>query len=766
MAGALHGIRVIDFGQYIAGPLAAVLLSDQGAEVIHVDPPGGPRWRHPADAFLNRGKRRLILDLKTSVGVTTAQRLIDSADVIIENFRPGVMERLGLGVQEMTQRNPNLIYSTIPGFAADDPRAGLHAWEGILDAATENCIPRAGEPPPEWDATRPTYSALTLASNFGAFLSATGIVMALIARQRSGKGQHVDVPLFDAMFTLIGHSGAYLNARGLQPPSGIHGRGAGAFQCADGKYVQFDTSSPRHLTWFARAAGITSAWGPDLLDPNRNQGAEVNQRLHARLRELFRTRSAAAWEEIGNLAGASIGWVRTATEWMHTAQAQKLGAVVQLDDPELGPTWMAGLAVHLSESPGAPQGPRHLPDADHATVLAALDRLPPRPVLRATEPDLAHPLQGMKVIDLCLALAGPTCGRLLLEFGADVIKVQAPHAGVGGYLNRGKRSLLLDLQRIEAQQIFWRMVDTADVVLENFSPGTADRLGIGYEEVRARRPDIIYTSLSCYGQIGPWRHGRGWERQGQAVTGIMERTGAIPAVLGPYNLVDIGTGVLGTFTTALGLYYRLRTGKGQHVQASLCQTATYHQTPYMLDYQGAAVHEPRGYEALGSSYLNRFYQAQDRWFFMAARPQQAPLLRAIEGLHIDRLNPLDISKIEQMLEDDFVHAPASVWAERLGRVGISAHEKITVAELMADPTVRSRRLSITQDVEGVGEVTMPGLSVHLSRTPMRLGDRCHQPGKDGPAILKELGLDEKLEALEKAWVIQTKDLPSAWGRGQ
>jgi crotonobetainyl-CoA:carnitine CoA-transferase CaiB-like acyl-CoA transferase len=765
MAGALKGIRVIDFGQYIAGPLAAVLLSDQGAEVIHIDPPGGPRWRHPADAFLNRGKQRLTLDLKTPSGVATARRLIDSADVVIENFRPGVMDRLGLGVQEMTRRNPGLIYNTIPGFAAADPRAGLRAWEGIVDAATENCIPRAGEPPPAWDATRPTYSALPLASNFGAFLSATAIVMALIARQRCGKGQHVDVPLFDAMFTLIGHSGAYGNARGWRPPGGIHGRGAGAFQCADGKYVQFDTSSPRHLTWFARAAGITVAWGADLLDLKRNQDAAVNQRLHARLRELFRTRTAAAWEEIGHRAGASLGWARTANEWIHTAHAQELGAVVQVDDPEFGPTWMAGLPVHLSASPGMPQGPRHLPDADRATVLEALDRLPPRPLLQAAEPGLAHPLQGMQVLDLCLALAGPTCGRLLLEFGAEVIKVQAPHAGVGGYLNRGKRSLLLDLRCIEAQPIFWRMIDTADVVVENFSPGTADRLGIGYEEVRARRPDIIYTSISCYGQRGPWRHGRGWERQGQAVAGIMERTGAVPAILGPYNLVDIGTGVLGTFATALGLYHRLRTGKGQHVQASLCQTATYHQTPYMLDYQGACSHEPRGYEALGTSYLNRFYRAQDRWFFLAARPQQAALLRVIEGLHMARLNPLDTGKIEQTLEEDFFHAAAAVWVERLTKVGIAAHEKVTVAELMADPTVRRRGLSITQEVEGVGAVTMPGLSVHLSGTPMRLGDRCHQPGADARAILTDLGLVEQLQTLENAWVIQTKNLPPAWGSG-
>src|SRR4030095_10468624 len=97
MTGALAGVRVIDFGHYIAGPLAAVMLSDQGADVIHVDPPGGPRWPTPADAFFNRGKRRITLDLKRADDLVTAQRLVDSADVLIENFRPGVMDRVGAG---------------------------------------------------------------------------------------------------------------------------------------------------------------------------------------------------------------------------------------------------------------------------------------------------------------------------------------------------------------------------------------------------------------------------------------------------------------------------------------------------------------------------------------------------------------------------------------------------------------------------------------------------------------------------------------------
>jgi len=756
MPGALDGVRVIDFGQYIAGPLAAVMLADQGADVIHVDPPGGPRWQHPSDAFYSRGKRRITLDLKQADDLAIANRLIDGADVVIENFRPGVMERLALGAEEMTRRNPRLIYCSMPGFAKDDPRAGLQAWEGILHAATDNSTPRAGEEPPEWDWTRPFFSAVPLASNFAAFLGATGIVMALIARERTGLGQIVEAPLFDAMFTLIGHSGAYVNSKGLHPPRPIHGRGAGSFRCKDGKSVQFDTSSARHLVWFAKEAGMTETWDPDLLDIVKLRDESLNQRLHAKLRELFLTKTAAEWEEIGNRAGAAIGWCRTVDEWIDTRHAQEIGAVVQLDDPELGPTWMAGLPAKLLSTPGGPQGPRHAPDADRTEILAEPPRQPEAPA--GIQPDLKNPLQGVKVLDLCVALAGPTCGRLLLEFGADVIKINAPKAGVGGYLNRGKESLLLDLESFEAQRVFWKLVEDADVLVENFSPGTADRLGIGYAEVKARKPDIIYTSGSCYGDGGPWL-GRGWERQGQAVSGIMERASDPPSVLGPYNLIDIGTGTLATFGTALALYHRLRTGEGQRVSASLCQTGTYQQTPYMLRYKGHVADEPRGYGALGTGPLNRFYQARDRWFFLAATKQNASKLNEVEGLAV---SGLDGAKLEAALADAFARNTASEWVKRLTKAGIAAQAVVPVKELMTDPYVRQRGLSVSQNVESVGETTAPGLSVRLSRTPMRLGEPPHRPGSDAPAILTRIGLADDLSKLEQQWLLQVNDLPAAW----
>src|SRR5688500_10047650 len=240
MPGVLGGIRVVDFGHYIAGPLAAVMLSDQGADVVHVDRPDAPSWRPDADAFLNRGKRRITLDLKQPDDLAVARRLVDHADVLIENFRPGVMARLGLDLAAARERNSKLITCSLPGFAADDPRAAMRAWEGIVDAATGNCRARVGEAPPDWDTSLPTYSAIPLASNFAAFLAATSVVMALIARRQTGRGQHVEIPLFHAMFTAIGPAGAYVTARGLREPTPIDLNGSGTYRCGDGRYIQFD----------------------------------------------------------------------------------------------------------------------------------------------------------------------------------------------------------------------------------------------------------------------------------------------------------------------------------------------------------------------------------------------------------------------------------------------------------------------------------------------------------------------------------------------
>src|ERR1700675_3307119 len=306
--GALDGVRVVDFGQWIAGPLAAMLLGDQGAEVIHVDPPGGPRWTTPANATFNRGKTRVTLDLKSDPGRAHAWQLIDSADVVIENFRPSVMDRLGLGSREAMERNPRLMYCSLPGFASDDPRASLPAWEGVLGAATGVYL-QAGEP---------RFTSVPISSTFGAIAAAVSIVMALIARQRDSLGQQVEVPLFDATFLAIGSTGLLVNGKpeGGRPDDPW----AGIFRCADGRWGRLSLATFRFLERFVDAVekpdwiakGYVQRERPGALA----RGTELRERQQTELADLFRTRPAAEWEDLGRRADIPLTLIRTTAEWL------------------------------------------------------------------------------------------------------------------------------------------------------------------------------------------------------------------------------------------------------------------------------------------------------------------------------------------------------------------------------------------------------------------------------------------------------------------
>jgi crotonobetainyl-CoA:carnitine CoA-transferase CaiB-like acyl-CoA transferase len=763
-ARPLEGIRVVDFGHHVAGPLVAVMLADQGADVVHVDRPGAPGADEPADAFYNRGKRRITLDLTDPADRDVARRLAARADVLIENFRPGVMDRFGLGWEQLREIAPQLVYLSLPGFAPEDPRAGVRAWEGVVDAATGNCRVRVGEAPEGWDDSLPTYSSVPVASDFAAFLGAVGVVGALTERHRSGRGQRVSVPLFDAMFEAIGAAGAYVTERGPSAPLPLAQNGSGTYACADGRYVQFNPigASTRFLIWFLQEAGRPE-WAP-----LAEAGDEV---LRPRLTELFASRTAAEWEELGHAAGVPLARIRTAEEWLATPHARASGMITQLDDPRLGPTWMPGVPVHVGADQDEngldhPLRPRSLPDADRAEVLGELEADAPTAAQAGEAAPRDLPMSGLRVLDLTQILAGPTSGRILGELGAEVVKINAPQRRIAahGVVNRGKRTILLDVENPAGQAVFWKLVDEADVIVQNFPPGTAERYGIGYESVRARKPDIVHVSVSCYGGLGPWTRGRGYETQGQAVSGIMARAGGPggkPAVLGPYNLLDYGTGVVTAFAAALGVYHRTVTGEGLQLRTSLAQTATYHQGAYLIGHAGA-VHgtEPAGPAALGEGPLMRFYRAGDGWFFLGATEEDRDRLAGVDGLA--GTAGLTAGELEKELEAAFARRPAREWVGLLHAAGVGAHEVVDLDALMVDALVRGRRLSITQVSEEVGEVTMPGVAIAMSDTPPRIGDPVRQPGADAAAVLAAAGLDGAVTELKRRWAVQTAGLPAGW----
>jgi crotonobetainyl-CoA:carnitine CoA-transferase CaiB-like acyl-CoA transferase len=753
MTSVLDGIRVIDFGQYIAGPLAGMLLADQGADVIRIDPPGGPMWHTPANATWNRGKRSIILNLKQLDDLAIATMLIGSADVIIENFRPGVMDRLGLGPQAAMRENPRLIYCSLPGFAADDPRAQVRAFEGVVGAATATYRPHTE------GSDRPVYTAIPISSNYAAFQAAVAIVVALLARQRDGVGQWIEVPLFDATFPSIGARAMRVHdpAHEVPTPRGVWG---GGFECADGRWVQFGGSGNQNFRQFVEAAGIT-AWDQEgLTDIERiMRDPELFAEHLRRARELFKTRTAQEWEDLVAKAGSECAVCRTSAEWFEHPHARDSQMVLEVDDAQYGKMLQPGINVRLSRTPGAVRWPAPKPDQHRAEIVADLDARPRYRMSPTLEGTVRTALEGVRVLDLCIILAGPTLGRTLAEFGADVIKIDNPTRG--GYVsshndvNRGKRSILLDLKSEAGRNIFWRLLEDADVVAQNYRAGKLEKLGLSYEEVQRRKPDIIYASLNAFGHLGPWARRPGHEQFAQAATGMQRRFGGDgpPTIqLNPIN--DYGTGFMGAYAVALALWHRQRTGEGQHVDTALAYTAMMHQSPFMQLYNGKRWDEPSGQDRLGSGPLHRAYRARDGWLFIGARQDEGPRLAAVEGL--TGVASLRGRPLEHALEQQFAGDTVDAWVARLTRAGIGAHRYIgDLEELMADPWVTAHELSLTREHDEMGLVTTCGPAPRLSRTPIRVGQPAPKPGADAHEILTEIGLsDREIEALIEAGAVR------------
>jgi crotonobetainyl-CoA:carnitine CoA-transferase CaiB-like acyl-CoA transferase len=641
----------------------------------------------------------------------------------------------------MTAANPRLVYCSLPGFASDDPRASQPGWEGSVAAATGTYKPNAR-------TGRPIYTAIPISSTYAAFQAAVSVAMALIARERDGAGQVIEVPLFDATFGAIGYQGLKVHRGGGAIDAAAMARMMGwtrQFECQDGRWFMYhagNLNAPR----FFDAVGA-AAWRDAT---NENQSPEE---LRQKSEALFLTKTAEEWEKFCEEIGTEGSICRTSSEWLANPHALGSAIVTDIDDPVLGKVRGPGINVRMSATPGAIRHARHAVDADRASILAEAAAQHPAPSAGPGPDALRAVLDGVKVIDLCIILAGPTSARTLAEFGADVIKIDSPHRAQVAFhndINRAKRSILLDLKTPEGLDVFWRLVEDADVVVQNFRKGVADRLGIGYEAVRARKPDIIYGSMNTYGQVGPFAGRPGHEQIAQAATGMQERFGGdARPVLQPFAVNDYGTGYMGAFGVALALLHRNRTGQGQHIDTSLAYTATMLQSSLIQDYAGKTWDEPRGQEAIGSGPLHRAYEASDGWLFVTGTRAQLGGVAALAGIAA-----AEGVSLEAALEASFKNRTVAEWTAALLAAGMGAHRILPDAtSLMSDPWVEAHGLSVTRDHEGFGPITTTGPAPRLSRTPVVPGRPAPKPGSDAASILAEAGLLDRMHALVEAGVV-------------
>lgn len=732
--GALEGITVIDFGCFIAGPMLGELLAQNGADVLHVDPPGGPRLAGLPDAYLNRGKRRVTLDLRNDQDRRSARQLARSSDVLIENFRPGVMDRLGLSCDELRAVNPGLVYCSLPGFAATDPRASIQAWEGVVMSATAG-YRRLGE---HWDwkarmnaepiePGRPLFTSLPIASTTAAMLGALRVVTALLQRDRSGRGTWIEVPLSEAMLEVVGFHLEFPDFVG--PREGLPRPFLGSYKSSDGRFVD-SVSYPRFIERFLISAGVWDEWRGAGLSDLPNVFADPHLKVHAeqRFAELIRSRPAADWEAIAANLGIPFAMVRTPGEWLTNEHARKSGAVVDVKDPECGPISMAGHAFHFSDTP-VRLAPRSLPGSGGRGRIPDSAR---ESVGQAGEcpRDVDAPLAGISVLEMSQVVAGPIAGRLLADYGADVIKVANPLPGGnngfhGSYTNRGKRTALLDVQDPADLGILRSIAGGVDVLLQNYAFGAIERYGLGFEsELRRARTDLVYVSLSAFSREGPWRCRRGHENQAVAATGLSSRYGGPGGwpIYQPYLVSDVCTGIMGALAAVLGLYHRGKTGRGQHISTSLAQIATIHQAIYLFGgSDGKRIAEPAGIGALGWSALHRLYEASDGWLFLAATPDRIPALMHALDLSDLAVDPdqfdepqgaLAVTVASRLREKTREH-----WVEALARTGITVQRSREISEVANDPTWH-RRGVLRYHRNGEGKDNVPVLGFGTAPWPV------------------------------------------------
>jgi len=365
----LTGIRVIGLEHYIAGPYCTMLLADAGAEVIKIERPGtgDPRRRIPpfaekggkkkAAGFMafNRNKKSLAVDLHSERGREILRRLAERSDVVVENFRPGTLERAGLGYEDLNGINPALVYATISGFGRMPGYQSDYTQRPAFDIVAEamsgvtDLVGSADGPP--------TTTLYGLPDVYSGMVGAFGIMQALFMRERTGEGQFVDVSLLDNMLALNERMVALYSVTGDEPKRGKpeHIWPRGPFPCADG-YVALNV--PDDLIW----TRLVTAMGREDLanDPRSATGparAEHADVLRPILEEWMAGKTRDEVVNTLNAAGMPTGPVYSAKDVFADEHFRKRGMLPEVEDPEVGPYTFARTVPHLSAAPEIPLEP-------------------------------------------------------------------------------------------------------------------------------------------------------------------------------------------------------------------------------------------------------------------------------------------------------------------------------------------------------------------------------------------------------------------------
>jgi crotonobetainyl-CoA:carnitine CoA-transferase CaiB-like acyl-CoA transferase len=371
--GALDGLSVVDFSWGRAGPFASGQLADHGADVVKVEPPGGdPFAPFVTRAAYDRGKRSIVVDLAMAEGLEIALRLVDGADVVLESWRPGVAERLGLGFTELSERCPRLVYCSITGAGTEGDDVDHAGYESLVAARTGLMADRL-QPDGE-----PVYPGVPLAGMGAGLLAVIGIGAALVARESTGRGQLVETSMVDGVLAFMTMFWETLeNLPDASAPSALAPSRrllVGSFICGDGEYLGVHTGANGSHARLMTAMGLADRVPP--APGNREKTVPLNpeeQEIVVReVPKLFASQPRAYWEQRLLAADVTAIPIHRPTEVFDEAQVAHNDATVRVRDVELGELEQVGVAARLSDTPGAVRSGAPPPGAHSNEILHAL----------------------------------------------------------------------------------------------------------------------------------------------------------------------------------------------------------------------------------------------------------------------------------------------------------------------------------------------------------------------------------------------------------